>query len=251
MTVKVHFLGCGDAFASGGRLQTTFLVETPVDGGGVERFLVDCGATGLVALERAGRTTDDLSAVLVTHLHGDHFGGLPFLLIDAEHLAKRRASFTFAGPPGLAERLATLREALYPGGEALPFPLELVELPVETAVAVGAARVTPLPADHPSGAPAYMLRVETGGRTLAFTGDTGWSADLPRLADGADLLVCECSTWDRPLPNHLDYVTLAARRRELACRRLILTHLGPDVLARAEAGELEIETAHDGLAIEI
>lgn len=251
MTVKVHFLGCGDAFASGGRMQTTFLVETPVDGGGVERFLVDCGATGLVALKRAGRTTDDLSAVLVTHLHGDHFGGLPFLLIDAEHVARRRAPLTFAGPPGLAERLATLSEALYPGGGELPFPLELVELPEETAAAVGTAQVTALPADHPSGAPAYMLRVETGGRTLAFTGDTGWSADLPRLADGADLMVCECSTWDRPLPNHLDYVTLAARRRELRCRRLILTHLGPEVLARAEAGELEIETAHDGLATEI
>lgn len=251
MAVRVHFLGCGDAFASGGRFQTTFLVETAAEGGGVERFLVDFGATGLVAVKRAGLVTDDLSAVLVTHLHGDHFGGLPFLLIEAEHVAKRRAPLTVAGPPGLAGRLATVREALYPGGGELPFPLELAELPLETATTVGAARVTPLLAEHASGAPAYMLRVETGGRVLAFTGDTGWAADLPRLSDGADLMVCECSTWDRPLANHVDYVTLAARRSELRCRRLILTHLGPEVLARAEAGEMEIETAHDGLVIEV
>jgi len=249
--VRVHFLGCGDAFASGGRFQTTFMVEIPSEGARVERVLVDCGATALIALKRAGVATGDVSAVLVTHLHGDHFGGLPFLLLEAEHVAKRRAPLTVAGPPGLGARLAVVREAFYPGGGELSFPLELIELPAGVASAVGEVTVTPFPAVHASGAPAFMLRLEVAGRTLAFTGDTGWTDALFDLAGGADLLVCECSTWDRPLANHLDYRTLAARRGELSCRRLILTHLGADVLAHAEAGELEIEAARDGLVVEV
>ncbi len=251
MGVRVHFLGCGDAFASGGRFQTTFLVEAPGEGSQVERFLVDCGATAVIALQRAGVATSDVPLVLVTHLHGDHFGGLPFLLIEAEHVAKRRAPLTVAGPPGLGARLAVAREAFYPGGGELPFPLEVIELPAGAPSAVGGVTVTPFPAVHPSGAPAYMLRVEFAGRRLAFTGDTGWTDALIPLADGADLLVAECSTFDRPLANHLDYRTLAARRGELRCRRLILTHLGADVLARADAGELELETARDGLVVEV
>ena len=251
MGVRIHFLGCGDAFASGGRFQTTFLVEVPGAGPGVERFLIDCGATALIALKRAGLATGDVPLVLVTHLHGDHFGGLPFLLLEAEHIAKRRAPLTVAGPPGLGARLAAVREAFYPGGGELPFPLELIDLAAGVASAVGGVTVTPFPAVHPSGAPAFMLRLEVAGRVLAFTGDTGWTEELFRMADGADLLIAECSTWDRPLANHLDYRTLAARRAELRCRRLILTHLGADVLAREEAGGLGLETARDGLVVEI
>jgi ribonuclease BN (tRNA processing enzyme) len=67
----------------------------------------------------------------------------------------------------------------------------------------------------------------------------------------ADLLVAECSTYDRPLPHHLDYRTLAAHRAQLGCKRLILNHLGPEVIRRAEAGDLEIESARDGLSIPV
>jgi ribonuclease BN (tRNA processing enzyme) len=96
-----------------------------------------------------------------------------------------------------------------------------------------------------------MLRIEAAGKTIAFSGDTGWTEALFRLAEGADLMICECSTFDRQLPYHLDYVTLLARRGELGCRRLILTHLGADVLERAAAGEVEIEAAHDGTLVEL
>lgn len=248
-SVRVRFLGSGDAFASGGRLQSTFLVEA--EG---RSLLVDCGATGLVALARGGVSTAEIDAIAVTHLHGDHFGGLPFVLLDAQHVAKRRTPLTIAGPAGLGERLAVLRRTLYPpdgDGGALSFALAIVELPLGTTTEVAGFPVTPLAARHPSGAPALMLRIAAGGRLLAFTGDTGWDADLTALAAGADLLVAECSTYDRPLPHHLDYVTLAARRAGLGCRRLVLTHCGPEVLRRAEAGELELEVAHDGLVVEV
>ncbi len=249
--IRLHLLGCGDAFAAGGRLQTTFLLEAPGAGARTERWLIDCGATALTALKRAGVSTAALDGVVVSHLHGDHFGGLPFVLLDAAVIARRERSLTLAGPPGLAGRVATVAEAFYPGLGEPPFPVEAVELKGGVPRRLGGLTVTPFPAVHPSGAPSFMLRIEAAGRTIAFTGDTGWTEALFRLAEGADLLICECSTFDRPLANHLDYVTLAARRAELGCRRLILTHLGSDVLERAAAGEVAIETAFDGMAVEV
>jgi ribonuclease BN (tRNA processing enzyme) len=257
--IRLHLLGCGDAFSAGGRLQTTFLLETPAEGSGgapyesetVERWLIDCGATALTALKRAGVSTAALDGVLVSHLHGDHFGGLPFVLLDAAVIARRERPLTLAGPPGLGGRLVTVAEALYPGLGEPPFAVEEVTLAEGVPSTIGGLTVTPFPAVHPSGAPPFMLRIEVAGRTIAFSGDTGWTEALFRLAEGADLLICECSTFARPHPYHLDYVTLAARRGELGCRRLILTHLGADVLERAAAGEVEIETAFDGMAVEI
>jgi ribonuclease BN (tRNA processing enzyme) len=255
--VRVHFLGSGDAFASGGRLQSATLIESGIETGietGGERLLVDCGATALVSLKRAGVDTASLGAVVITHLHGDHFGGLPFLLLDMKYVARRTAPLTLAGPPGLAARLAALRVTLYPpegGGGEPSFPVDFVSLELGDPVRIGGATVTALPALHPSGAPPLMLRIDIAGKTLAFTGDTGWTDDILRLAEGADLLVAECSTYDRPLPHHLDYRTLAAHRAQLGCKRLILNHLGPEVIRRAEAGDLEIESARDGLSIPV
>lgn len=246
MTVEFHFLGCGDAFAGGGRLQTTLLLDA-----GGERWLIDCGATALVAMKRAQVSTASIEGVLVSHLHGDHFGGLPFVVLDAGHLAGRERPLVLAGPPGLDRRLEVVTEAFYPGLGEPGFAVETVALAEEAPARLGGLTVTPFAAVHPSGAPAFMLRIEVAGRTIAFTGDTGWTETLFRLADGADLLIAECSSHDRRFANHLDYTTLLARRAGLRCRRLILTHLGADVVARAEAGELEIETAHDGMVVEV
>lgn len=255
MTATLQVLGCGDAFSTGGQFHTAFLLDCgepePSAAGG--RYLIDCGATTLLALQRAGIATDSLDGALITHLHGDHFGGLPFVLLEAEHMSHRRRPFTVAGPLGTADRLATLREALYAGSTEppAPFPLELVHLIPGEPAAVGPLTVTSFPAAHPSGAPALMLRLEVGGKTIAFSGDTGWTEDLFRLAQGADLFVCEAVTYDRPLPFHLAYRTLAERRDDLACRRLVLTHLGPDLLPRARAGELDIEHAEEGTTLQL
>ena len=110
MTLTVRFLGSGDAFASGGRFQTCILVDDAE-----HRFLLDCGASSLIAMQRYGVDPDSIDAILLTHLHGDHFGGVPFVILGARTRGRRRRPLVVAGPPGTRERLETLGEALFPG----------------------------------------------------------------------------------------------------------------------------------------
>lgn len=244
--MRLRFLGSGDAFGSGGRFNTCFLITV-----GGRHYLLDCGATSLVAMRRHGVAPESIDAVLLTHFHGDHFGGLPFLLLDGQLISKRTRRLVVAGPDGVQSRVSELMEATFRGSAAAVrrFPVEYLELPDDVETVVGELRVTAVAVDHGSGAAAHGLRIEAGDRILAYSGDTAWCDALPRLAAGVDLLVCECSLYDRPVPGHLDYGTLRAKRDELDCRRLILTHLGADVLARAD--ELELECASDGLTIDL
>lgn len=246
MSVEVLFLGTGDAFGSGGRLHAAALVTA-----GATRVLVDCGPSTLSALRAHGVDPRSVDAILLTHLHGDHFGGVPFLLMDAHYAAKRSRPLAVAGPPGLEDRIARAQEDLFAGHGRLPlaFPLSYIELDDRLLAGVAGLTVTAFTVAHAQELTCFGLRIGAAGRTLSFSGDTEWTASLVDLAAGADLFVCECYGYDTAPPHHLDFRTLTAHRPELACRRLMLTHMGDDMLARA--GTLDVEMAHDGLVIRI
>ena len=211
-------------------------------------MLLDCGASSLIAMKRAGLDPGAVGAVVLSHLHGDHFGGVPFLILDGQ-FNRRTRPLLVAGPPGARARVEAAMEVLFPGstGVTRRFAVEFVELAPRTATAVGPAVVTGLPVEHASGAPPYALRVQWGGRVVSYSGDTEWTESLVEAAAGADLFVCEAYTWQTPRRFHLDFSTLAVHRERLGCRRLVLTHMGPEMLARrAEAG---VECAEDGMVI--
>jgi ribonuclease BN (tRNA processing enzyme) len=243
--VRLRFLGCGDAFASGGRLHTCFQLE-----GGSEPMLIDCGATALVALKRERIDPASIGCVALSHLHGDHFAGLPWLILDGQ-FGDRTRPLLIGGPPGTERRVGQLFEALYPGAGSVKraFDVRIVEFAAQAPSELGPAVVTPFEVAHSSGAPSYGLRVEYGGKLIAYSGDTEWTDSLRDVARGADLFVCECNYFDKRVPGHLDYRTLATHLHELECERLVLTHMSEDMLARA--GELDVETATDGLVIEL
>jgi ribonuclease BN (tRNA processing enzyme) len=242
--IRLHVLGSGDAFGNGGRFQTCFWLE-----GEAESVLIDCGATSLTALKAAGIEPNEIGTVLLTHLHGDHFGGLPFLVLDGQ-FRRREKDMTLAGPPGTSERLATAMDVLFPGsrGASRRFAVEVVELEPGRPQAVGPARVTTIAVEQPD-TPACALRVEYGGRTVAYTGDTAWSGELVHLVAGADLLIAEAYFYEREVPFHLSYSTLAAHAAELDCARILLTHMSPEMLARQR--EADFECAHDGMVVSV
>jgi ribonuclease BN (tRNA processing enzyme) len=238
--VTAQLVGAGDAFGTDGRFQACVSVWAPEG-----HALLDCGATSLVALKRLSIDPGSIDAVLVTHLHGDHFGGLPFLILDGQ-FSRRTRPLTIAGPPGLAVRLTATMEALYPGSSTVErrFQVQVVELPVRTETSVGPFRATAFAVDHASGAPSYALRLAAGGTTIACSGDTAWTDALLDAAAGADLFICEAYTYERAVRFHLPYAALREHRERLGCRRLLLTHPSPDLLAHR--ADLADELAEDG-----
>ena len=246
MSVRVTFLGTGDAFGTGGRHQTCFLVA---HGGG--RLLVDCGASALVAMRQRGVEPNDVGLILLSHLHGDHFGGLPFLLLDAQYVSRRSRPLTVAGPAGVEERLGQLMEVTFPGSSATRwrFPLLHHELEPRRADALDGVVATPFEVRHPSGAPTLALRVEAEDRVLAYSADTEWVPALVEVARGADLFVVEAYSFEAGVPFHLSHQVLVDHAAELGARRILLTHMGPKTLARR--AELRFETAEDGMTVDV
>lgn len=211
-------------------------------------MLLDCGATALTALKREAIDPGSIGLVALSHLHGDHFGGLAWLILDGR-AAGRTNPLVIAGPPTTSERLERIFEATYPSAAAaeLPFELHFVELSERTPCDLGPVRVTPFEVIHESGAPAYALRVEYGGKVIAYSGDTEWTDSLLDAARGADLFVCECNNFDTQVPGHLDYATLKTKRKLFECGRLVLTHMNDAMLSHL--AELEIDSAVDGMVI--
>ena len=245
-TVRIRFLGSGDAFGSGGRFQTCIHVTSDE-----ATFLIDCGASTLIAMRRFGVTPNDVQVILVTHFHGDHFGGLPFFFLDAQFVSRRASPLTIAGPPGIEARTRELMEIMFPGSSQTrqAFPVEFVEMEEGRENPVGLVTVTPYRVAHSSGLIPYALRVRCSEKVIAYSGDTEWTEALVQVADGADLFICECYFFEKKVKSHLDYRTLMDNRSRLGCRRLILTHLSADVLDRLD--EVEVEYAEDGKLIEI
>ena len=119
MTVRIQFLGSGNAFSDGGRANAAIHVTAP----GVS-LLLDCGGSALPAIKKHGDPST-IDAIAVSHLHGDHFGGIPFFVLE-QHFAGRTRPLVVGGPPSLERRLRAAEQALYPdffGPTKLGFPL--------------------------------------------------------------------------------------------------------------------------------
>lgn len=244
--MHVRVVGSGDAFGSGGRYQAC--VALAEDSSTPATVLLDCGATTMTALRAQHLDPNAIRTVAVTHLHGDHFGGLPFLVLDGQ-FRRRTEDLTVIGPPGTRDRLDQAMENLYPGSGqvARRFEVRVVEHEDRRPVDTEALRITPYEVRHASGAPAYALRVDGSGASMAYSGDTEWTDALVEAADGVDLFLCEGYS-PTPVRWHLDLETLARHRHELTCRRLVLTHLSPTALATDLS---DWDVAHDGRCFDL
>jgi ribonuclease BN (tRNA processing enzyme) len=130
------------------------------------------------------------------------------------------------------------------------FELRIVTLTPGVTASLGAVQVTPFPMVHgDSSGPFLGYRIEVEGRIIAFTGDTEWTDALIPLGRDADLFISECYFYDRAVKNHLNLKTLQAHLAEIRPKRLILTHMGEDMLARLDS--VACEAASDGMVVEI
>jgi ribonuclease BN (tRNA processing enzyme) len=243
--VHVHFLGTGDAFSAGGRRQASYLIQ-----GSCGSLLLDCGATALGALKQFNLPVESIDWILLSHLHGDHFAGLPFFLLHYVYVEPRSRPLKIIGPEGLKGRVELIFRAMYPDSalEPLPYKLEFVELhPGRAPLSMDELLINPFRVPHQKQPPSLGLEIRVDGRRIVYSGDTGWTEDLVTRSKHADLLICECSFFETRMETHLDYGRIAENSARFGARRVILTHLGQEVLRRQQ--EIGLEMAHDGLVV--
>lgn len=246
--MRLTIVGSGDAFGSGGRGNTCFWLETAA-----ATLCVDFGASAPSAVKALRLDPNALDGIVLSHLHGDHFGGLPFLLLDYQFALRRERPFTIAGPPGTRARVDTLLEAFFPKstGSNWKFAWAVQEIPVGVETEVLGHRVLTAEVVHQSGAPSTALRLCDGEKTFAYSGDTEWTDALPAIARGADLFVCECYAYaGTRISGHMSWEVLRAKLPLLAAGRIVLTHMNPTMLAKAdEARAAGLLVAEDGMKL--
>lgn len=245
--MQLQFVGCGDAFGSGGQFNTCFHLV-----GRNFNVLIDCGATSVVAMHKLGIKRNDIGSIFLTHFHGDHVGGIPFFLLEANYVLKRERALTIVGPPNLKTRLGEIMDVGFPGTNdlELKFPLQLKELEIGKRNDVGELRLTPFHVKHDDRAgPCLGFKFEAEGKVIAYSGDTEWTDAVIDVGYQADLFICEAFTRDKPVKTHMALSSLERHLNQIRPKRLILTHMGDDMLARR--AEVPFETAADGMVVEI
>jgi ribonuclease BN (tRNA processing enzyme) len=246
VAVRVTFLGSGDAFNARARCHAGYLITTPAN-----TVLLDCGPTTLLALKREGLTPDGIDAIALSHMHGDHFGGVPFLFLHYIFDTPRQRPLSILGPPGTETRVRDLFRTMYRELSAKPLPFELTYVEVGDGQhrAIGDIDLLAFAVPHQQHELSLGFRLTADGRAILYSGDTGWTEALVTQSQGTDLFICECCYFETRREFHLDYPRIAENRHRFGCRRLILTHAGHEVHARA--GEVTEQIAHDGLVVEL
>lgn len=239
--MRITCLGSGDAYGSGGRFQTCYYVES-----NSFKILLDCGATALSAMKRFGVNPATIDMVLVTHLHGDHFGGIPFMLREAIMAGMRNRPLMVVGPEGIRKAICLSLEVLFPGSGTLKMPLSLSfhERSHPTAFQIGSLNISSYSTSHRKPAVSFAFRLENEGKIVAFSGDTEWVDSLLDAAYYADLFICETLTYKEQKIGHLSYLDIRKHFRKLRCKRILLTHVGEDLLDHID--EVDLEVAEDG-----
>jgi ribonuclease BN (tRNA processing enzyme) len=245
--MHLQFVGSGDAFGSGGRFNACFHVV-----GKDLNFLIDCGASSLVAMKRLGIDRNAIDLIVLTHYHADHCGGVPFFILDAQFVARRTRPLVIAGPPPVKEWFSRQMDVAFAGSwhSKKKFDVSLVELSPEHLWCFKNAEVRSVRVRH--GSPpesAHGYRISIDGKVLAVSGDTEWTDGLIELGRDADLFVSEAYVYDKPVQLHLAYRQLIEKLPLIRPKRLIITHMSEDMLSRGD--DIGHEKAQDGLIVEI
>jgi ribonuclease BN (tRNA processing enzyme) len=243
---EVVFVGTSDAFGSGGRRQSAYLVRAPSG-----TVLLDCGTTTGTGLATLGVDRDEIDTIILSHFHADHFGGIPLFLLGALHQDSRREPLRIAGPPDVEERVRQAAAAL---GHPLDrqdwsFPILFQELSAGAEAETGPVAVRTFPTRHAPESHPRGIWIQAGGRSLVYSGDTGWFDEFPSRVNGADLFICECTQVQRSYEFHLSLEELAERKDEFECGNHLLTHLGQEMRSLTDFGGFEV--ADDGLVFKL
>lgn len=247
--LRLSVVGCGDAFGSGGRLQTCFHVAV-----NNTQFLIDCGATALIGMQRLQLNPNDVDTIVLSHLHGDHYAGLVWWIMHAQFVSERANPLTVIGPEGTKERYIGAAEILFPGSTSVEpsFDIHFETFQEYEVTEARGFNVKPFPVSHPSGALSSALRFEADGRVISFSGDTEWKDNLVVCAANSDVFICECFGYRDKEHYHISWVDIESRLPQITANKLLLTHLGEKMLANVDKiRHPRVDFAEDGMVLDL
>lgn len=221
--LELTFLGTGNAFAPEGLCWNGFVANGT--------HLFEAPPSALVMLHRAGIDPNDLDSVVISHHHGDHFLGLPFLMLHWGQMGRKKP-IRVIGPPGTEEATREIASRVYPNLFRHRYPIEWLELlPGQTAEAADLELRAVEVVHDPSLALNLGFAASLDGRRFGYTGDSALCDSVIALARHAEVLVAECSSKAREAPTHMNLdddmpIVRAAMDPDAA---LLLTHLGPGI----------------------
>jgi ribonuclease BN (tRNA processing enzyme) len=235
--MELTFLGTGNAFAPT-RYWSSFLVDG--------KYLFDAPPTLVPHLKKLKIDPAEIEVIYISHFHGDHYFGLPFLLLEFAELAPRSKPLTIVGPPGISKRVESATNLAFANvfrKQSRGYNLTFLEAKDGRSGEAGATSFTAYKLVHVPDLDAFGFRVTIGGQTIAYTGDTAMCDALIPLAQGSDAFVAECSCWTETCgPIHLTPSGILDLRRRIGPETtFILTHIG--------AGEAPASIADAGILI--
>lgn len=254
--MKVTFLGTGSSVITAEKGFPSILIDNTL--------LLDCGEGTLQRLIQVG-ALDTITTICLTHLHGDHYMGV-FSLLWYLFDSKRKRDLTIIGPSNLEKTLENILSLTFikQGFKALRFKIHIKELPgaASSEELEGGYILTFAEMDHST--TAYAYRIEKGGKSICYSGDTKPTQKLTKLAKKSNLFICE-STFLEKHKQLADYyghstITDAARMAQDAdCEKLALVHLLPITIEALSESLTVIEKTfskeilfpHDLMSLEI
>ncbi len=242
--VTVKIIGCGDAFGSGGQMNTCFYLQ-----GSNVKILIDCGASSLPLLRKHEVSLTELDIIVLTHFHGDHFGGLPFILLYLSTYGQEKP-LQILSPPHCRAKVKELLDILYPGTLILEkLNIDFITYEAYHPIISLGIRITAFPVIHTVVSFPHGIRIEIDERIISYSGDTSWTDELIPLSRDADLFICECCFYRKEVKGHLNYTAIEKNLSRFQCKKILLTHFDTEMLDNLS--DIELDYAREGEIIDI
>ncbi len=243
MENELIFLGTGNAFGHTGRRHSSYFLKHKTIG-----LLIDCGPSTLPALHDNGLSPLDIDFIWISHLHPDHWLGLPLLVLDDKWISKRKNPIRLIAPNGISEMLDRVCSQIYSQEEAehIPSVFEVIETPQEGEISLtDEISIEFWPAIH--GGNGRCCKFYLGDKTLSYSGDTAYSPSLFKHLI-ADILIHEASSYDFQIPNHTMFLDLL-KSKAPSDSTIFLTHIDESIIKNREQIHPPFFIAEDNLKI--
>ncbi len=223
--MKLLFLGTSNAFGADGRFYTSFLIE------GKKKILVDAGPTLLSSLKMNNLSLNDIDILLLSHLHADHYLGIPQMVLENYYVIKREKPILFICPKGTKQLIVDLCNLIYDNiiSEHVTKLFKFVEIDPGESYTSDDIRIETTYAEHDDSS--RMLIIHMDNKIISYTGDTSFMADtLLKLAERSDILITECTSAGYKIPSHTqleDLINLEFPSNA----KVYLVHLGESTIA--------------------